>query len=513
LTTSTVYQVTDNSGNVIPQATPYYTAGTNCVPSFNVCFWTLTTKFGTPTIVYSIFLTAPGPACPSGTTADSASGYTRPSTATCMIDVIPSAYGQPPPPPAASTISFSPATYSVLEANTSVTVTVTRTNGIDGAASVSYATSGGTATAMTQYTPTSGTLSWAAGDPSSRTFAVPIIYAGIWEVSDTVNLVLSNPTGTTTPVLGTSTAIITIMDSEPGVLQFNQSSYSVNETGGSITLSVVRSSGAYGAASLNYATANGTAVAGTDYTAASGTLSWANGDMSTKNITVPIINGGVFGPNKAFTVNLSGASGAPLGTASATVNIVDNNPVVPPSVPANLTAGTVTVTQAAFTWSASTDAGGPGLGGYFVFRNGTQVGTVTTTSYNDSGFTPGSGATYSYTVAAFDTAGNTSAQSAVLSITPPSTYQITDASGNVLTAAASLYAVTKTCSTVLQACALLLKTTYGTPITVYGFTDHNTANVCPDASGAVFNVTAVAGYTQPSNTSCIITATPAVYGH
>jgi YD repeat-containing protein len=184
---------------------------------------------------------------------------------------------------------------------------------------------------------------------------------------------------------------------------------------------------------------------------------------------------------------------------------------IPPSVPTGLTAGSVTAGQAAFSWAASTDTGGSGLRGYTVFRNGAQIGTTATNSYNDTTVVPG--ATYSYTVSAQDGAGNSSAQSSALSITIPSTFQITDANGNIIPAAASLYSKATTCSTLLNSCQLTLSTTYGTPKTVYSFRDHNNANPCPDDSGAVFSVSATAGYSQPSNTSCIIVATPAVYGH
>src|SRR6202030_3710492 len=51
--------------------------------------------------------------------------------------------------------------------------------------------------------------------------------------------------------------------------------------------------------------------------------------------------------------------------------------------------------------NASTDTGGPGIGGYYVYRNGAQIASVTTgTSYNDAGLSPST--TYQYQVAAFD---------------------------------------------------------------------------------------------------------------
>jgi fibronectin type 3 domain-containing protein len=96
---------------------------------------------------------------------------------------------------------------------------------------------------------------------------------------------------------------------------------------------------------------------------------------------------------------------------------------IAPSVPTGLIATPVSQTQINLSWSASTDTGGSGLAGYKIYRGGTQAGTSTTTSYSDSGLTAGT--TYSYKVAAYDVAGNVSAQSSqvsakTLDTTPPS---------------------------------------------------------------------------------------------
>jgi len=110
-------------------------------------------------------------------------------------------------------LQFSSPTYSVLENGGSVTITVTRTGGSAGQVGVSYATSGGTATPGVDYFPTSGTITWADGDMSPKTFTIPIIDDGVYEGNETVNLSLNNPTGGAT--LGSpSTAVLTIVDDE-----------------------------------------------------------------------------------------------------------------------------------------------------------------------------------------------------------------------------------------------------------------------------------------------------------
>jgi glucose/arabinose dehydrogenase len=87
-----------------------------------------------------------------------------------------------------------------------------------------------------------------------------------------------------------------------------------------------------------------------------------------------------------------------------------------PSVPTGLSANAFSTTQVNLSWVASTD--NVGVTGYRVFRNGTPVATPATTAYQDTGLTPAT--TYTYTVSAYDAAGNESAQSASASGTTQS---------------------------------------------------------------------------------------------
>jgi chitodextrinase len=84
----------------------------------------------------------------------------------------------------------------------------------------------------------------------------------------------------------------------------------------------------------------------------------------------------------------------------------------PPSTPNNLSGAATSSTSVALAWSASTD--NVGVTGYRIYRNGSQVGTATATTFTDTGRTLGT--TYSYTVAAFDAAGNTSPASSPISM-------------------------------------------------------------------------------------------------
>ncbi len=78
----------------------------------------------------------------------------------------------------------------------------------------------------------------------------------------------------------------------------------------------------------------------------------------------------------------------------------------PPSEPTNLSATAISPFQIDLAWSAATD--NVRVAGYQVFRDGTPIATVTTTSYADTGLSPST--TYTYTVSAFDAAGTESLQ-------------------------------------------------------------------------------------------------------
>src|SRR5881392_3127347 len=97
---------------------------------------------------------------------------------------------------------------------------------------------------------------------------------------------------------------------------------------------------------------------------------------------------------------------------------VSNGPppdTTPPMVPTGLTASAVSSSQINLSWTASSD--NVGVSGYRVYRNGTQIATTSATSFANTGLSPST--TYSYTVAAYDAAGNLSAQSSPASATTP----------------------------------------------------------------------------------------------
>lgn len=113
---------------------------------------------------------------------------------------------------APGTLQFSSATYSEAENTGNATITVTRSGGSDGAVSVSYATSDGTANGNSDYTPATGLLNFAAGEVT-KTFDVPLLDDPAAEPDETLTLTLSAPTGGAT--LGSpTTATLTILDTD-----------------------------------------------------------------------------------------------------------------------------------------------------------------------------------------------------------------------------------------------------------------------------------------------------------
>ncbi|NLH73129.1 MAG: hypothetical protein GX456_08765, partial [Verrucomicrobia bacterium] len=120
---------------------------------------------------------------------------------------------------------------------------------------------------------------------------------------------------------------------KPGTIAFASSSFGANENAGFVRLTVSRTGGSDGAATVTYATVEGSAKAGQDYTATSGTLSWASGDAQDKYIDVPLLNDTVYEGNEQFSVVLSNASGASLGSpATAQVTIVEDDKPAPGTI-------------------------------------------------------------------------------------------------------------------------------------------------------------------------------------
>ena len=149
------------------------------------------------------------------------------------------------------------------------------------------------------------------------------------------------------------------------------------------------------------------------------TLSWSASGNPAPTLTIDNGIGDVTGktsqtvtPTQTTTYTLTATN--TQGTASSATTVTVGPPdTVPPTVPANLTATAVSSSQINLSWTASTD--NVGVSGYRIFRGGAQAGTSATTTFADTGLTANT--RYSYTVLAYDAAGNVSAQSSSASAT------------------------------------------------------------------------------------------------
>ncbi|MDP3856771.1 MAG: Calx-beta domain-containing protein, partial [Stagnimonas sp.] len=150
------------------------------------------------------------------------------------------------------------------------------------------------------------------------------------------------------------------------------SSLSVSEAAGLVSVGVTRSGGACSAAAVNYATSNGTATAGSDYTAVSGTLNWAATEQGEKTVMVPVTQDALHEGQETITLALSsgGSGGSATLGAPGKITILDDDPL--PTV--RLSTGNKSITEAGI--SATITATLSALSGRRVTVPFTRSGTA-----------------------------------------------------------------------------------------------------------------------------------------
>lgn len=229
-------------------------------------------------------------------------------------------------------IAFALATNSVPETSGTAAITVQRVGTTNALASVNYATADGTAHNGVNYVSTSGSLSFAPGELSKVVY-VPLINDtnATGDLSFTVGL--SNPSANV-QLANPSNTVVVVQDAQAG-LHFSTNTQTVLKLAGSVTVTVVCDNPRVEPVILttndvplqvNYSTADGSAVAGQDYTAVSGTLVFTNG-MTTNTFTVPILNNGFVNSDKTFTVSLANptAPGQVVTPGVQSIVIADSN--------------------------------------------------------------------------------------------------------------------------------------------------------------------------------------------
>lgn len=225
--------------------------------------------------------------------------------------------------------SFSVNDAAVTEGSALV-FTVTKSGSATLSYSVSYATSAGSAAAGSDYTATSGTLNFASNE-ATKTISVSTSDDAAVESSETLSLLLSAATGGST--ISDAQGVGTINDNDVLPPSFAVNDVSATE-GGALTFTVTRSGTTTGSYTINYATSNGTAAAGSDYTTASAALTFAAGEM-TKTIVIATINDTAVESTEAFNLTLSGATGGAIISDAQGIGTINDNDVLPASFAVN----------------------------------------------------------------------------------------------------------------------------------------------------------------------------------
>jgi len=235
---------------------------------------------------------------------------------------------------------------------------------------VRYATADGTATAGADYMATNGIVTFAPGT-TNQTIAVGVLGDLLNEPSETFFVNLSNPTNA---VLGNSEAMGAIDNNDPlPALAITDVTVTEGDSGTTDALFTISLSAASGqTVTVNFATADGTAVAGADYLATNGAVTFAPG-TTTQGILVKVVGELLNESSETFFVNLSGAVNATLGDGQGRGTINNDDPLPTLSVgDAMVMEGDSGTTTSVFTVSLSAMSGQMVTANYAT-ANGTAV--------------------------------------------------------------------------------------------------------------------------------------------
>lgn len=220
---------------------------------------------------------------------------------------------------------------------TSFTFTVTLSAAATSPVSVDFSTADGTASASSgavggaDYSAASGTLTFNPGD-TSKTVTVTVSGDAVNEADETFTVTLANPSGATLAT-ATGTGTITNDDSAPTITIADALVTEGNTGTTPATFTVTLSAASGQTVSVHYQTADGTAAAGSDYTAvADTTLTFAPGETS-KDVSVDVLGDLAIEANETFDLTLSAPSNATLGAkATGTATIQNDDGAAQPSI-------------------------------------------------------------------------------------------------------------------------------------------------------------------------------------
>ncbi|PZD73694.1 Bifunctional hemolysin/adenylate cyclase [Acaryochloris thomasi RCC1774] len=213
----------------------------------------------------------------------------------------------------------------VREGDEEAIISVLRTEGSDGTISVDYSINDGTARDGSDYTGSSGTLTFGPGE-TKIDVRVPILADNQPEVDETFNIAIGSPIGA---VLGAiRSAVITITDddtTDEDTVAFEDAEYSIGENAGEASIDIVRTGNIDRTATVNYALGDDYARAGLDFASVSGTVTFQPGEAR-QTFAVPILEDELQEFDESLTLTLTDPVGSNLGVqSSAQLTIVDND--------------------------------------------------------------------------------------------------------------------------------------------------------------------------------------------
>ncbi|MGH3082195.1 MAG: beta strand repeat-containing protein [Gaiellaceae bacterium] len=233
--------------------------------------------------------------------------------------------------------------------NATFTVTLSALSGRT--VTVGYATANGTATTPADYTGTSGTLTFAAGE-TTKTVTVPVIGDGLDEGNETYFLNLSNPGNAT---IADNQGIGTILndDGKPSLAILDAAVVEGDSGTTSATFTVSLSAASGQTVSVGYSTGDGTATAPADYASTGGNVVFMPGE-TTKTVTVQVKGDNIDELDESFVVDLAGAVNADIIDGHGVGTITDDD--APPTLSVNdvsVAEGASGTANAAFTVTLS----------------------------------------------------------------------------------------------------------------------------------------------------------------
>ena len=202
------------------------------------------------------------------------------------------------------------------------TFTVTLSEVSENTITVNYLTSNGTATAGSDYTAiASTTLTFAPGDMSQE-FTVAVLSDSLDEANETVTLTLS---GAENATISDATGTLTIADDDvaPSLSIDDVTKAEVVGSSTTATFTVTLSAASGQTVTVSYATSNGTATAGSDYTAVSATTLTFSAGQTSKTFNVTVLADTSYEISETATLTLSSASNATISDATGTLTITD----------------------------------------------------------------------------------------------------------------------------------------------------------------------------------------------